>query len=330
MNSAVVDGMLPLAMPGIASSVRRVCDLTDRTLNKALRHGQLRLHIGPFTVAVCSSLPRVAEGIRGMYHDYRLAAADSFVDFNIKLRSPRSVRRWLAPQVVFALDDQMPFTPLPANQAFALLEWSLNWCVAAHISDYLSIHAAVVARGDRTLILPAPSGSGKSTLCAALVNRGWRLLSDELALVSLDGQSLTPIPRPVSLKNHSIELIGRFAPDAVLGRPARDTAKGTVAHMRAPAVSVQQADRQTRPAWIVFPRYRADSIPRLQPLSRSHTLLRLINNAFNYHLHGEQGFVTASELVDRCRCYQLDYNHLDSAIAALENGLLDLPPRERS
>jgi predicted ATPase len=30
------------------------------------------------------------------------------------------------------------------------------------------------------VILPAPPGSGKSTLCAALVTRGWRLLSDEL------------------------------------------------------------------------------------------------------------------------------------------------------
>jgi hypothetical protein len=41
----------------------------------------------------------------------------------------------------------------------------------------------VLERGGRALLLPAPSGSGKSTLCAGLAFNGWRLLSDELALL---------------------------------------------------------------------------------------------------------------------------------------------------
>lgn len=58
-------------------------------------------------------------------------------------------------------------------------------------------------------IVPAPLDSAKRTLCAALVGKGWRLLSDELALVRLDTGELVPLPRPISLKNASINIIRR-------------------------------------------------------------------------------------------------------------------------
>ena len=65
---------------------------------------------------------------------------------------------------------------------------------------YLIIHAAVVERNGFALLLPAPPGSGKSTLCAGLIHHGWRLLSDELALIDPETATLQAIPRPVSLK----------------------------------------------------------------------------------------------------------------------------------
>ena len=66
-----------------------------------------------------------------------------------------------------------------------MLEWGLNWCITAYSQHILVIHAACVARGPRR----HPTGrryQGKSTLCAALANRGWRLLSDKLTLIRLD------------------------------------------------------------------------------------------------------------------------------------------------
>ena len=106
------------------------------------------------------------------------------------------------------------FNPLPAEQAFPLLEWGLNWCVATQCHQYLILHAAVLERGGRALIMPAPPGSGKSTLCAALVARGWRLFSDELALIEIGGGQIVPLPRPISLKNESIDrIISGFWPE---------------------------------------------------------------------------------------------------------------------
>ena len=63
------------------------------------------------------------------------------------------------------------------------------------------------------MLLPAPPGAGKSTLCAGLVHRGWRLLSDELALVDMETGLVRGMARPVNLKNKSIEVIRDFAPE---------------------------------------------------------------------------------------------------------------------
>lgn len=83
-------------------------------------------------------------------------------------------------------------------------------------------------------MLPAPPGSGKSTLTAALAQRGWRLMSDELALLNPLDQRLYGLGRPVNLKNQAIGLIRDFARDAVMTKPVPDTLKGTLSLMKAP------------------------------------------------------------------------------------------------
>src|SRR3546814_969352 len=62
-------------------------------------------------------------------------------------------------------------------------DWSSDVCSSD--LQFLIIHAAALEKSGRAAILPGAPGSGKSTLTAYLVHNGWRLLSDELALISL-------------------------------------------------------------------------------------------------------------------------------------------------
>jgi len=288
-------------------------DLADAELRQRLRHAGLRLHTGPFTTLIQSAIPSVAEGIAQLYADFPLAPADGFVDFHVHLAPPRNLRRWIQPQVLFLHDDIPPFEPLPLDQAFPMLEWGLNWCVTTHAQQYLIIHAAVVERNGCAAILPAPPGSGKSTLCAALVNRGWRLLSDELTLIRSDGV-IVPLARPVSLKNASIDIIRAFEPTAIINRESRDTAKGTVAHMKPPSDALARVAETAMPAWIIFPKYAAGAITQLNPRPKAQTFMELANNAFNYTLHGAQGFALLDRVVSACACYDFTYSRLDEAI----------------
>jgi len=223
----------------------------------------------------------------------------------------------LRPQVLFEFDGYVPFKPLPFTQAFALLEWGLNWCVHRHLHRQLIIHAAVVERHGRAIILSGAPGAGKSTLCAALVNRGWRLLSDELALVSLKDLSLAPLPRPVSLKENSIEIIRAFAPDTFIGRECVDTNKGRVAHMRPPRDSVARAGEMADPAWVLFPRYTAKTPVRHTEVTRGRAAMRLAGHSFNYNTLGLSGFQTLCDLAERCQAAEFEYSDLDEAVSFL-------------
>jgi HprK-related kinase A len=180
------------------------------------------------------------------------------------------------------------------------------------------IHAAAVEKGGRVAILPAPPGSGKSTLCAALVCSGWRLLSDELTLIRLSDGALQPVPRPISLKNASIGVIRDFAPDAVFSPEVNDTAKGTIAHLKAPVDSVRRANELAWPGWIVFPRYIAGANLSLEPIAPARTFTHVAENSVNYGLLGRAGFHALGNTVNMAPGYDLRYSRLDEALGLFE------------
>ena len=296
-----------------------VSSLTASELGDRLAGHGLFLRTGPFVARIQSSIPSVASGIRLMYADSRLAGENGFADFHVRLATPANIRRWFRPQVLFFHDGMTPFKPLPLDQAYPMLEWGLNWCISSFAHQYLIIHAAVIEYQGRAAILPAPPGSGKSTLCAALVQRGWRLLSDELALIRLSDGYFIPLSRPVSLKNASIQIIRDFEPSAVVGPLSHDTSKGTVAHLKPPAESIRRIDEHALPGWIVFPRYEAGADPKLSAETKAQSFMRVAESAFNYSFLGGAGFHAMSRLIDTCDSFDFVYSRLDDAIAAFEN-----------
>lgn len=290
-----------------------VADISPSVLRRQLRGPGFCLRTGPVVTRIRSRLSDLADSLMLQYAAHEVASDEAFADFHVSVNRPPGLRRWLAPQVEFRFDSMVPFAPLPGDQGFPMLEWGLNWCVSSQCHQYLILHAAVLERDGRALILPAPSGSGKSTLCAGLLFRGWRLLSDELTLIEPRSGAVVPLPRPVSLKNGSIDVIRTFAPAATLGPVVHETVKGSVAHMRPPIESVRRSDDAPLPGWVIIPRYVADATAELCALPKARTFMRLAESAFNYHLHGRRGFETLGRLVDVCDCYEFAFSRLDEA-----------------
>ncbi len=296
----------------------RIGELDLAELKARLTGPGLRFATGPFVFSVRSRVPRIARGLAQLYGDFPLADPAGFADFHVRVQLARGVRRWIRPQALFDLDGYRPFAPLPGSQAFALLEWGMNWCIYTHAHDFLVIHGAAMERGGSALLLPAPAGAGKSTLCAAMMQRGWRLLSDELILFDAAQGTVHGLGRPVSLKNVSIDIMRDYAPEAFVTEPMHDTAKGSVAHMRPDRHSVQAVDRPAAPCHVVFPRFRAGANTRVETLSRADVFVGLVENEFNYSLLRREGFRAMAALVDAVDGHRLEHGDLDAAIGALE------------
>lgn len=292
----------------------KLATLSKKAVIRLLKQGGLRLKVGTFNVCLSSSIPEVAEHLMCLYGSFDVINDNAFIDFYTSLAPPSVLRRYFRPQVNFSFDGHIPFKPLPYNQASAMFEWGLNWCIASHSHQYLVIHAAVVERNGQAFIFAGTPGSGKSTLCAALICSGWRLLSDEMTLLSVTDGLVYPVPRPVSLKNRSIEVIRNFSPDVVMGKVINDTAKGTVGHVRPPDESVDLSEIPAKPAKLIFPKYLEGSKTDLTSLSKSRALLKVAENCFNYNILGVHGFNTLGDLVDASDCYDFKYSCLEEAV----------------
>ena len=278
----------------------------------------LGLRIGPFDVHLRAEVPGLSEPWQRLYRDYPLLDRDRVFNCHLHLREAWQLSPGPKRGLRLTVDGRRPHDDMPRGQGLAVLEWGLNLVIALRFPRYLMLHAAVLERDGRALLMPAQPGHGKTTLCAALAHRGWRLFSDEFGLVRPASTSVVPVPRPMPLKNASIAVIRAFEPAVELGPEIPGTIKGTVAHVRAPTASVAGAGQAADACWVVFPRWRADARLSLEEVPRAEAFMQLATNAFNYELLGETAFETVRDLVDTTRCFRLVYSELDEAIAALD------------
>lgn len=281
------------------------------------------LHIAPFNVRLRSPLAGVQRHLDTFYAGRTHPVPGQFVDFDVQILPAAGLRRWWHPQARFLLDGQEPFFPLPAAEAGPMFEWGLNWCVAQRPLGLLVMHAAVVADAQgRAIMMPGFPGAGKSTLCAALVlTQGWRLLSDELTLLDPASGNVMAHPRPIALKNRSIDVVRGF-PGARLGPVYIGTRKGDITHAACPPASVAQAAEPAQVRWVLFPRFEAGAAPRIEEVSRAEAFVLISEQSFNNERMGEAGFEGLCGLLSGARCFELVYGSTADALALVQQATL--------
>ena len=282
----------------------------------------LIVKVGVFKYRICSPLPILGNSISVLYADYELSEyndCSGFVDFHVLVKGIGGCFSALSRKAQFFVDDQAPFNALPKQHAPAIIEWGMNWCISSQINSHLIVHAAVIEKNGKAAVLPAPPGSGKSTLTASLIQEGWRLLSDELTIIRLDNYYVSPNPRPVSLKNESIDVIKDKYPNVVFGPISTDTSKGNVCHIKPPKLSVINQHIESPITWVIFPKYQYQSKTYLTEYNKAKALMDIAENSFNYSRLGRQGFIALRNVVDNARCYQFQYSDLDEAIETFDS-----------
>lgn len=192
---------------------------------------------------------------------------------------------------------------------------SALWVASVNAHDFLlDLHAGVVGKEGRCILLPAAAGSGKSSLTAALTHSGLDYYSDEVALVERDTFLVSPVPLAVCVKSTGWELMSRYYPEiSQLPIHRRDDGK-TVRYMPPPAAKMQVAP--ARVSHIVFPRYCGDEPTRLTPVTRSDALTRLMDQCLALRLRLDPGGVEQLvRWIAGIDCFALTFSSLDEAVS---------------
>ena len=127
---------------------------------------------------------------------------------------------------------------------------------------------------------------------------------------------ISPLARPVSLKNASIGVVERAILGARFGPLLAGTPKGDIRHLVPPADAIARMAEPARPALILFPRFGFEAAER--PVLPSEAFVRLTQASTNYVVLAERGFDALTRLVREVPARAIDYPDAETAFAMVE------------
>jgi serine kinase of HPr protein (carbohydrate metabolism regulator) len=184
-----------------------------------------------------------------------------------------------------------------------LFELDLYQQVAERAPPGWLLHAATLEKGGRAYVFAGPSGAGKTTLTLGLMQRGWRLVTEEMTLIDRN-LSVRGLARPI----HADRASDLPASWRTNDYPVRGTAQNVLAH---PPIE-QRVSEPLRLAAIVAIGHAKDSETRVTPMSAHAALRRLWLATLR---KDEAGLAAAVSILCATNVLELSSSSSESALA---------------
>jgi hypothetical protein len=120
------------------------------------------------------------------------------------------------------------------------------------------------------------------------------------------------------LKNASIDVIARLAPDVRVGPRFDGTRKGTVAHLAPGRRAVRMRHVGAAPGLVLFPQYDPQARTRLEDVEPARAFAKVSVNAFNFRLLGRAGYDAVLRMVRTTGLHRLTFASVGEAIRVID------------
>jgi HprK-related kinase A len=282
--------------------------------------------IGPVPLTFRSPLTDVSDAFHRAYRVYEIPAADPG-GFDVEVaavRSPRTLRRHYR----ILLNGHEQCTVRRTTSILPHVEWAMNVAIARYLPHYYQVHASVMSRDGRGVLMAGSPGQGKTTLAAGLLARGWSYFSDEFALIDPDTRQLEPYPKTLCIKAGSFDTLRRAGLSLDPNRVLHKGTKGPVCLLDPLSVNPRAVSPPCPVRVVVFPEYAAGAEPRIEPVSRARALYELVQVSFNFSKFRGEGFRLLAAVVREASCIRMRTGDLADSCRLLEQHIDGLAARE--
>ncbi len=185
-------------------------------------------------------------------------------------------------------------------------------------TDYLiSLHSAALYFNKIPLILPAASGSGKSTLSTYLMyQKNFEFLTDEVVMIDKNS-SIYPIPMAITIKEGSWKVLESF--DITLNHLSVHKRFDGQCLRFLPPRQIATENLKIDGAYLIFPRYVADTSTKIESLSTLETLNMITESGYEVFDSFDQTTVEQwINIIERLKKYTITYSNMEEAQQHIE------------
>jgi hypothetical protein len=210
------------------------------------------------------------------------------------------------------------------------LEYAVFDHVTWNLKRYFQLHAAFVAKGESGLLIPGGTRTGKTTLTLTLWQSGWEVFSDDMSFLEPDGMQFLPFPRPLTLREGTLELLGPEGSGSEIPMGPPDYEE-TTAYFHPLWLSPDgggdslpdEVPQPSQARWILFPtrRARARKKPDLRPLKRTQAIRKLAPHAYIFEKDRVRGLEILSDLVNTTEQYELIMGSPEETCGLIDSAL---------
>lgn len=286
------------------------------------------IRLGAVDVQLSCDVPQILDDYLELYEHH---ACNALQEFRLHLAiSSRRSKPWARREYYVQMPGREHVIGTEIRAGLPDVEALINQEVIRHYRQFLQLHACVMEYNGQGVLLPADSGTGKSSLAAGLIQRGWRYLSDELALIDSRTRVVHPFPKALCIKESGFELLDSMG----LNSAQHPT---YLLRGRYPRLYLNPADvrpdclgRPCQVRWCFFLARKGANRPWLRQPTTGETAMYMYRAGLNTLAHHQQGLDATVGLAQQTDCFILHLAEMNDNLDLLEDILANGPDKARA